>query len=537
MVLGHLRRHREAGPALGRRRARYTTEGNDAVWNQRDRVLTGLFAVQLLAALIFGMVVVTTIDDGGAQPIAIDGAAAGDPAPGAGASGDTTSDGTTVEPTGDATARPATGTVESDAAAGGGATTPGSPDSSGTSGPAASEDDASADGPARSGAGGAAAPATGGPGTRTGVTDTEVQVGVLVTQTGAINFRSSAQATKAYFDMVNEAGGVNGRRIVYDIRDDGLSETRGQAAVRDMINNGVFAFAGFNAPLTEQSIVPIIEENQVPLVGAFAIPSTPMGYLFSAPYETYGRVGGNTLGEQGATTAGLVYLSNQVEATDRIIEESWRLGLQEQGLDLADGNVHAVGVEKTNFDDVVTSLRLAGVDAIGTILDATAMKRLEQSMARAGYDPVHVSSPFGGDPEVVDDPNVGGAFDGTFVLSDVHFLGSGVPEVERYESEVTRRFGADAELNWAGQHGWLGAKLFVEALAAAGDDPTRERVLEFMNSRQDHETGMTVPLSITADPNTHNRNNRCMRVGKVVNGKVQTVQDWTCPELTLGGDL
>ena len=36
---------------------------------------------------------------------------------------------------------------------------------------------------------------------------------MLVTQTGAINFRSSAQATKAYVDMVNEQGGVNGRRI------------------------------------------------------------------------------------------------------------------------------------------------------------------------------------------------------------------------------------------------------------------------------------------------------------------------------------
>ena len=262
-----------------------------------------------------------------------------------------------------------------------------------------------------------------------------------------------------------------------------------------------------------------------------------MGYIFSAPYETYGKVGGRTLGEQGATTAGLVYLSNQVDETDRTIEQSWRLGLQEAGLDLDDGNIHAVGVEKTNFDDVVTSLRLAGVDAIGTILDATAMKRLEQSMARSGYDPIHVSSPFGGDPEVVNDPNVGGAFDGTFVLSDVHFLGSGVPEVERYESEVGRRFGGDAELNWAGQHGWLGARFFVEALSAAGEDPTREKILEFMDSRRDHETGMTVPLSITDDPRSHNKNNLCMRVGKVVDGKVQTVADWSCPELTLDGDL
>ena len=505
------------------------------MWSQRDRVLTGLFAVQLVAALIFGLVVVNTIGDGSAQTVAVDDTVA---AEGAAADAGPTTDGTTgtTAPRAGATDEAGDGATAAPAAGGtGGTTTDGA--ASGTDGTSGGDGPGSAQ-PSRAPSGGASeAPSTGGPGTRIGVTDTEVKVGVLVTQTGAINFRSSAQATKAYFDMVNEAGGVNGRKIVYDIRDDGLSETRGQAAVRDMINKGVFSFVGFNAPLTEQSVVPIIEENKVPLVGAFAIPATPYGYLFSAPYETYGRVGGATLAEQGASTAGLIYLSNQVEETDNTIEQSWRLGLQEKGLDLQDGNIHAVGVEKTNFDDVVTSLRLAGVDAIGTILDATAMKRLQQSMARAGYSPIHVSSPFGGDPEVINDPNVGAAFEGTFVLSDAHFIGSGVPEVDRYESEVKRRFGGDAEVNWAGEYGWLGAKFFVEALSAAGPDPTREKILDFMNSRQDHETGMTVPLTITADPNTHSRNNQCMRVGKVVNRKVQTVKDWTCPKLTLGGGL
>lgn len=493
------------------------------MWTQRDRVLVGLFAVQLVAALIFGLVVVNTIDDGNGARLAVDGAVPTDAA----TEGTEVLDGVEVGP-------------------GEGS----EPDASATSGGDGSSPEAGSggqqDGSRGQAAGGQTTPsaeeaaeedaATGGPGTRVGVSDDAVKVGVLVTQTGAINFRSSAQATKSYFDMINEQGGVHGRQIVYDIRDDGLSETRGQSHVRDMINDGVFSFVGFNAPLSERPVMPIIEDNEVPLVGAFGIPVSPYGYSFSAAYETYGRVGGATLGRQGGTKAGLVYLSNQSAETDRIIEESWRLGLESEGLSLADEDIHSVSVEKASFDDVVTSLRLSGVDAMGTILESTAMKRLQQSMNRAGYSPLHVSSPFGGDPEVVQDPNIGSSFDGTYVLSDAHFLGSGVEEVQRYESEVERRFGDDGLVNWAGQYGWLGAKVFVDALAAAGTDPTREKILEFMNTRSEYETGMTVPLTITDKPLTHIRNNPCMRVGRVTNGAVETVRDWQCPETTMDDD-
>lgn len=500
------------------------------MWNQRDRVLTALFAVQLVAALIFGLVVVNTIDDGSQARLAVDGtvptgeAGAVDDGEGGAVPGDTdgaTSDGDATA--GDAGSNPqsADGTSSSSSGGTGDEGTGGDDGDGGTADQDAAADQGSQD------------TSTGGPGTRVGITDDAVKVGVLVTQTGAINFRSSAQATKSYFDMINEQGGVNGRKIVYDIRDDGLSETKGQSHVRDMINDGVFSFVGFNAPLSERSVMPIIEENEVPLVGAFGIPASPYGYSFSAAYETYGRVGGATIGQQGGTRAGLVYLSNQSAETDRIIEESWRAGLESEGLSLADEDIHSVGVEKASFDDVVTSLRLSGVDAIGTILESTAMKRLQQSMNRAGYSPLHVSSPFGGDPEVVRDPNIGDSFEGTYVLSDAHFLGSGVDEVQRYESEVERRFGSNGQVNWAGQYGWLGAKVFVDALANAGADPTREKIIEFMNTRSEYETGMTVPLTITEEPLSHIRNNPCMRLGQVSNGKVETVNDWRCPETTM----
>ncbi len=499
------------------------------MWNQRDRLLAGMFAVQLAAALVFGLIVANNLSDdtAGAVPVvagdvglADAGATTGsstDAATGAGGDGTTTS-------------APATsGTTTTGAASAGGGTTPAGTADAGAGGGGA----APADGGSAAPAEGGAAPAKG-EGTRTGVTDTSVKVGVLVTQTGAINFRSSAQATKAYFDMVNEQGGINGRKIEVILRDDGLDENKGQQAVQEMLNAGVFSFVAFNAPLTEQSILPLLEKNKIPLIGAFAIPAHPWGYIFSAPYETYGRVGGKTLCEQGVGKPGLIYISNQVEETDRVIEESWKAGLKECGKELSSDDIYPVDVTKASFDDVVTSLRFSGVDGIGTILDATAMVRLQQSMNRAAYTPIHVSSPFGGDPEVLSNPNVGSSFEGTFVLSDAEFLGSSAPAVKTYEQQVKRRYGGDAEINWAGEYGWIGAHVFAEVLRSLGGDPTREGLVAAMNSMKDFPTGFTVPLTITSDPKTHNGNNACMKVGKVTNGKVQQIRDWQCPPRTLG---
>ncbi len=69
--------------------------------------------------------------------------------------------------------------------------------------------------------------------------------------------------------MVNRQGGVNGRRIELDLRDDQLDPARGRQQAQQLVASGVFAFAAWNAPLTENGIVPFLEQNRIPLIGAY----------------------------------------------------------------------------------------------------------------------------------------------------------------------------------------------------------------------------------------------------------------------------
>ena len=54
-----------------------------------------------------------------------------------------------------------------------------------------------------------------------GVTDTEIRVGNIMPYTGPLAaFASIGRAEAAYFDMINERGGINGRKVRFISRDD-----------------------------------------------------------------------------------------------------------------------------------------------------------------------------------------------------------------------------------------------------------------------------------------------------------------------------
>lgn len=488
-----------------------------------DRILLSVLVVHLVLAMAFGAVFLQGLKDDRAATITDTPVAAEGGGSTTGTTGTTTT-GTagTAASDDDATTRGTTtggGTVGSTSTTGG--ATSGTTTTGGTDGTTTGDTTGgTTTGTATATTGADDEPLPAGP----------IKIGTLVTQTGAINFRSAAQATKAYIDLINEQGGVHGRQIELILRDDGLDPARGRRAIEEMLNQGVFAFVGFVAPLTEPSINPTLEQNQIPLIGAFGITASDWGYMFNGYYESFGWTSARFLADQGVTNPGLIYISRQDAETDRRIDESWRQAFESKGVTLDDDNIHRVDVTKANYDDVVTSLRLSGVDGIVTSIDQTAIIRLQQSLNRANYRPIHAASQLADDPKVLNDPDIKASLEGTYVYSEFHFLGEQTGDVPRYESEVRRRFGADAELNWAGKNNWASTKLFVDALIAAGPDPTRGDLMAALNALTNHETGMTVPLTIGNDPVSHIRNNNCVKMGKIVQSQVEPISGFDCYE-------
>src|SRR5436305_5492120 len=69
-----------------------------------------------------------------------------------------------------------------------------------------------------------------------GVTDTEIKIGQTMPYSGpASAYGTIGKAEAAYFTMVNEQGGINGRKINFISRDDGYSPPKTVEVVRKLV--------------------------------------------------------------------------------------------------------------------------------------------------------------------------------------------------------------------------------------------------------------------------------------------------------------
>jgi branched-chain amino acid transport system substrate-binding protein len=354
-----------------------------------------------------------------------------------------------------------------------------------------------------------------------------IKVGAIVTQTGAINFASSAQATKAYFDMVNRAGGVNGHKIVLDMRDDQLDPARGRQQAQQLVAGGVFAFTGWNAPLTENGITAFLAQNKIPLIGGYGEQEeyhSPYSYIFSATYGHYGFQMGSYLAEQGVKKPGLVFITNNSTKADDGLKAAFKAGFKAKGVTLSDSEIVSVDPTKPSYDDVVTQFKLDGVDGFASLLDQTAYNRLNQAQDRQAYHPKHAASPLFVDPTVRQSSST----DGTFVATDFDFVEGGGPAVQEYASTVRQAFGSRAQINYFGEQGWVDAKVFVAALKQLGSTITRDALLKTMDTLNGRGGfGFTSDLTFGSGVRDLNR---CVKLGKMVSGKVTRVTDWRCDE-------
>ena len=71
-----------------------------------------------------------------------------------------------------------------------------------------------------------------------GITDTEIKFGNIMPYSGPASALSvTGKAFAAYFDMVNEKGGVNGRKLNMISLDDGFSPPKTVEATRRLVEN------------------------------------------------------------------------------------------------------------------------------------------------------------------------------------------------------------------------------------------------------------------------------------------------------------
>ena len=327
----------------------------------------------------------------------------------------------------------------------------------------------------------------GGEGDSTGVTDTTVTIGTHTPLTGpaAAGYSSISAAATAYFDYLNDEGGVNGRTIEFIVKDDGYNPANTQTVVRELVQQDeVFAILNGLGTATHQSVLEFLNQNGVPDLfvasgsTSWNQPDTyPNTFGFNADYVVEGAALGQYAADEYPDKAVCV-LGQDDDFGDEFIE----------GVELAlgaDGITETQRYSVSNKDVTaqIGALQAAGCEIVtlATINGFTALA--VGTAAQLGWFPQWFASSSGADyPTLVgylgEDmaPKLLQGFTGT------NYLPMADDEWVTLFREINDEYNGGAPFDGNTIYGMSVAYLFAEALAAAGEDPTRESLIEAVSS-------------------------------------------------------
>ncbi len=232
------------------------------------------------------------------------------------------------------------------------------------------------------------AKATAGAGDTTGVTDTEIKIGTLLpmSQTAAATWGVGlSKGMKAYFDYINDQGGIYGRKINFIIGDSQYTGPVAIEAARKLVEQDkVFALQGGLGTEAEGAVYKYLEEKGVPdmflLTGEtmFTEPLARNRFAFLVDYLTEGRILGQYIAENfDGKKLGILAQNDDFGKEG---EEGLKLGIEDKGASMETTTEY---YDSTQNDVTAQTQRLknANVDVIAALRHAHAGRQPHQDGA------------------------------------------------------------------------------------------------------------------------------------------------------------
>jgi branched-chain amino acid transport system substrate-binding protein len=304
----------------------------------------------------------------------------------------------------------------------------------------------------------------------------------------------------AYFDAVNAAGGVNGRRIELRSLDDGYEPDRAAANTKKLINDGAFLLFGYVGTPTSNAATPIFTAAKVPFVGPFtgaeSLRNPVNRYIFNiraSYFDETDKIVEQMTGQSLDRIA--VFYQNDAYG------QAGLAGVQ-RAMERRKLKIIASGTVERNTVDVaaaVKSIAKADPQAVIMISAYKSCAAFIKAMRAAGDNPQFMNVSFVGSKALAEETGAEGR--GVAVSQVVPFPWNySAPVVKEYQ----QAFEASAkrkDFSWTSLEGYIAAKTMVEGLRRAGSDLSREHFIKAMETLRDYDLG---GYYVTFSPTSHN---------------------------------
>ena len=302
----------------------------------------------------------------------------------------------------------------------------------------------------------------------------------------------------AYFTVVNQAGGVNGRKIKLISVDDGYEPDKAAANTKKLITEDkVLALFGYVGTPTSNAALPIFTAAKVPFIGAFTGAESfrePFNrYIFNvrASYfdETEQIVA--HLVQQGITKIAVFY---QDDAYGKAGLAGVERAMKKRKLEIA--GTGTVERNTTNVAAAVSKLAKSGTNAIIMISAYKSCAAFIRGVKLAGGFQQFWNVSFVGSKALSSE--LGDEGIGVHISQVVPFPWSDVnPIVRDYQKHI----GGASKYSFTSLEGYIAAKILVEGLKRSGKNPTRESLVDALAGMGKTDLG---GFTVSYSPTNHN---------------------------------
>ena len=358
----------------------------------------------------------------------------------------------------------------------------------------------------------------------TGATDTEIKIGQTVPFSGpASAYAGIGKTEAAYLKMINDQGGINGRKLSLIQYDDGYSPPRAVEHVRKLVeDDGVLITFQIIGTPSNAAVQKYLNAKKVPQLLAASGASR-----FSDPKNAPWTIGFNPNYQSEARIYAKYILTNYPDAKIGILYQNDDLGRDYIiGLKAGLGDKAAkmiVGEASYELTDPTVDSQIIQLKSLGADLlyDASTPKFAAQAIRKVadmGWKPVHIldinASPVSATLKPAGLEISKGIISTNYGKDPADPQWKGDAGLKAYYAFMDKYYPDGDKLNTINTYGYSNAELLVHILRQCGDDLSRENVMRQATSLKNFVGSLSLPGMVTNTSPTDYRINKQMQMMK-----------------------
>jgi branched-chain amino acid transport system substrate-binding protein len=345
----------------------------------------------------------------------------------------------------------------------------------------------------------------------TGASDTEIRIGNVEAYSGpASAYGIIGKTEEAYFRMINEAGGVNGRKINFISYDDGYSPPKTVEQIRKLIESDE-VFLVFNAlgTPTQTAVQKYHNAKKVPQLFLATGASKwndpkdfPWTMGFQPSYRVEARIFAKYILKEKPNAKVAIFYANDDFGKDYVAGIREIFGAKASSLIVAEESYETT---EPSIDSHIVKLKGTGADVFVNISTPKFAAQAIKKLAELEWKPMHVMTDVSVSIGAVMKPAGLEASEG--VLSAQYLKDASDPQWK--DDEGMKKFmtfidkympGANiADLNLS--YGYAAAQTMVQVLKQCGDDLTRENLMKQAASLKEFAPDTLIPgVKVSTSP-------------------------------------